>query len=230
MTSSDKKIAITPKSKLPFPSSPLISQNKFIPLSPYSSPYSPRPRPTYSALASLPSMSQSSTPYTRSPSIPSSSSNITRSPSDKPEFQINPNKKIIKILEPLEEKKLNQGFVSLIEYLYPRNAHFYNNDWQTKEYYEMILRESQSIMVYQSHSKEFPKKIEYSKVKILKVLSLEEWGNKPHTNKVLAGYPEYPAYNYYDYQEARYKTFLLRNHNHSWFLHFAEEFPNKYPK
>nr|GFA51446.1 reverse transcriptase domain, zinc finger, CCHC-type, aspartic peptidase domain protein [Tanacetum cinerariifolium] len=147
MTSSDKKIAITSKPKLPSPSSQLISQNKFITLSPYSSPYSSRPRPTYSALANLPSMSQSLTPYTRSPSTASSSSNITRSSFDKPEFPINPNKQIIKILEPLEEKNLNQGFLSLIEYLYPRNAHFYNNDWQTREYYEMILRESQSIMV-----------------------------------------------------------------------------------
>nr|GEY77652.1 hypothetical protein CTI12_AA175730 [Tanacetum cinerariifolium] len=85
-------------------------------------------------------------------------------------------------------------------------------------------------MVYHTYSKEFPKKIKYSKVKILKFLSLEEWGNKPQTNKVLAGYPEYAAYNYYDYQEAWYKTFLLRNHNHSWFLHFAKEFSNKYPK
>nr|GEW63719.1 RNA-directed DNA polymerase, eukaryota, reverse transcriptase zinc-binding domain protein [Tanacetum cinerariifolium] len=230
MASSDKKIAITLKPKLPSPSSPLISQNKFIPLSPYSSPYSPRPRPTYSALANLPRMSQSSTPYTRSPSTASSSSNVTRSPSDKPEFEINPNKQIIKIIEPLEEKKLNHGFVSLIEYLYPINAHFYNNDWQTREYYETVLRESQSIMVYHTYSKEFSKKIEYSKVKILKVLFLEEWGNKPYTNKVLAGYPAYVAYNYYEYQEAWYNTFLLRNHNHSWFLCYAEEFPNKYPK
>nr|GEX18335.1 reverse transcriptase domain, zinc finger, CCHC-type, aspartic peptidase domain protein [Tanacetum cinerariifolium] len=117
MTSSDKKIAITPKLKLPSPSPPLISQKKFIQLSSYSSLYSPRPRPTYSALANL------------------------------PKFQINSNKHIIKILKPLEEKKLNQRFVSLIEYLYPRNAHFYNNAWQTIEYYETVLRESQSIMV-----------------------------------------------------------------------------------
>nr|GEV50644.1 RNA-directed DNA polymerase, eukaryota [Tanacetum cinerariifolium] len=87
MTSSDKKIAITPKPKLPSPSSLFISQNRFIPLSPYSSPYSPRPRSTYLALAHIPSMSQNSTPYNRSPSTASSSSNITRSPSDKPEFQ-----------------------------------------------------------------------------------------------------------------------------------------------
>nr|GEY59703.1 hypothetical protein [Tanacetum cinerariifolium] len=86
MTSQDKKITITPKPKLPSPSSSLISQNRFIALSPYSS-YGPRPRPTYSTLDHMPSMSQSLNPYNRLPSTASSSSNITRSLSDKPQFQ-----------------------------------------------------------------------------------------------------------------------------------------------
>nr|GEX21303.1 hypothetical protein [Tanacetum cinerariifolium] len=69
MTSSDKKSNITPKPKLPSPSSSLISQNRFIPLSPYSSHYSPRPRPTYSALAHIPT-----TPSTPQPPPPNSKS------------------------------------------------------------------------------------------------------------------------------------------------------------
>nr|GFA03849.1 hypothetical protein CTI12_AA514850 [Tanacetum cinerariifolium] len=201
MTSQEKKIAITPKPKLPSSSSPsssLIAQNRFIPLSPYSSSYGQRPRPTYSALAHIPRMSPN---LNKSPSTALSSTNITKSSPEK-EFHENPNRHVIKILEPLEEKKLDQGFVSLTKYLYPRNTPFYNNDWQTREYYETILQETQSIVVYHTYNKENPKKIEYSKVKIFKVISLEEWGNKPHTNKVLAGYSEYPAYNYYDYQEA----------------------------
>nr|GFB74824.1 reverse transcriptase domain, zinc finger, CCHC-type, aspartic peptidase domain protein [Tanacetum cinerariifolium] len=68
--------------------------------------------------------------------------------------------------------------------------------------HKMMNKETQSIVVYHTYNKESPKKIEYSKVKIFKVISLEEWGNKPHTNKVSTGYSEYPAYNYYDYQEA----------------------------
>nr|GEU65091.1 reverse transcriptase domain, zinc finger, CCHC-type, aspartic peptidase domain protein [Tanacetum cinerariifolium] len=86
MTSQDKKITITPKPKLPYPSSSLISQNRFIPLSPYSSPYNSRNRPTYSALAHIPSMPQNSSPYNKSPSTASSSSKINRSPSNKLEF------------------------------------------------------------------------------------------------------------------------------------------------
>nr|GEX53741.1 reverse transcriptase domain, zinc finger, CCHC-type, aspartic peptidase domain protein [Tanacetum cinerariifolium] len=201
MTSQEKKIVITPKPKLSSSSSSLISQNRFIPLSPYSSSYSQRLRPTYSALAHIPRMSPNTTSYNKSPSTASSSNNIIRSSPEK-EFHENPNRHVIKILEPLEEKKLDQGFGSLTEYLYPKTTHFYNNDWQTREYYETILQETRSIVVYHTYSKENPKKIEYSKVKIFKVISLEEWGNKPHTNKVLAGYSEYPAYNYYDYQEA----------------------------
>nr|GFB22891.1 reverse transcriptase domain, zinc finger, CCHC-type, aspartic peptidase domain protein [Tanacetum cinerariifolium] len=107
-----------------------------------------------------------------------------------------------KILEPLEEKKLDQGFGTLTEYLYPKNTHFYTNDWQNREYYETILQETRSIVIYHTYNKENPKKIEYSKVKIFKVISLEEWGSKTHINKVLAGCSDYPAYNYYDYQEA----------------------------
>nr|GEZ43917.1 hypothetical protein CTI12_AA175730 [Tanacetum cinerariifolium] len=175
-------------------------------------------------------MSPNSTLYNKSPSTASSSTNINKSSPEKSEFHENPNRHVIKIFEPLKEKKLDQGFVSLTEYLYPRNTHFYNNDWQTQEYYETILQETRLIVVYHTYNKENPKKIEYSKVKIFKVISLEEWGNKPHTNKVLAGYSEYPAYNYYDYQEAWYKTFLLRNFNHTWFICFNEEFQNTYPK
>nr|GFA54454.1 putative reverse transcriptase domain-containing protein [Tanacetum cinerariifolium] len=202
MTSQEKKIAITPKPKLPSSSSSLISQNRFTPLSPYSSSYNPSPRPTYSALAHIPRMSPNSTSYNKSPSTASSSTNITKSSSEKSKFHENPNRHVIKILEPLEEKRLDQGFGSLTEYSYPKNTHFYNNDWQTQEYYETILQETRSIAVYHTYNKENPKKIEYSEVKIFKVISLKEWGNKPHTNKVLAGYSEYPAYNYYDYQEA----------------------------
>nr|GFA16881.1 reverse transcriptase domain, zinc finger, CCHC-type, aspartic peptidase domain protein [Tanacetum cinerariifolium] len=201
MTTQDKKIAITPKPKLPSSSSSNISQNRFVPLSSYSSPYNQTPRPTYSALAHIPRMPLNTTPYNKSPSTASSSTNITRNPPEK-EFYDNPNRQIIKILEPLKEKKLDQGFGTLTDYLYPRNTHFYTNDWQNQEYYETILQETRSIVVYHTYSKENPNKIEYSKVKIFKVISLKEWGSKPHINKVLAGCSNYPAYNYYDYQEA----------------------------
>ncbi|GKD57651.1 hypothetical protein Tco_1291038 [Tanacetum coccineum] len=229
MNNSDKKIVL-PRPRLPSPPSPLTqTQNRFISLTPYPPTQSSITRPTYSALARLQGMPQSPNLYNRSPTTASSSS-IPRSPSSKPEFQVNPNKQVIKILEPIEEQKLSQGFPSLMDYIFPQNTNFYNNDYQTREYYEAVLIDSQSVQIRHNYNKEDQKKIDFSKVKIIKVLSPEDWGNKPFTNKVLSCYPDYPGYNYYDYIEAWNKAFLLKAHFHTWFFHFSEEFSLKYPR
>ncbi|GJW92743.1 hypothetical protein Tco_0172415 [Tanacetum coccineum] len=231
MNNSDKKIVL-PRPRLPSPPSPLTqTQNRFISLTPYPPTQSSITRPTYSALARLQGMPQSPNLYNRSPTTATtSSSSIPRSPSSKPEFQVNPNKQVIKILEPIEEQKLSQGFPSLMDYIFPQNTNFYNNDYQTREYYEAVLIDSQSVQIRHNYNKEDQKKIDFSKVKIIKVLSPEDWGNKPFTNKVLSCYPDYPGYNYYDYIEAWNKAFLLKAHFHTWFFHFCEEFSLKYPR
>ncbi|GJY54756.1 hypothetical protein Tco_0446420 [Tanacetum coccineum] len=51
---------------------------------------------------------------------PTSPANIPRSPLTNPEFHVNPNKQVIKILEPIEEQKLSQSFNILLEYLFPQ--------------------------------------------------------------------------------------------------------------
>ncbi|GJT01048.1 hypothetical protein Tco_0822217 [Tanacetum coccineum] len=120
--SSDKKIVL-PKPRLPTPflprlpspSSPITqTQNKFISLTPYPPTTSPIARPTYSALAHMQGISQD---LNRLPT-PTSPANIPRSPSMNQEFQVNPNKQVVKILEPIEEQKLNQSFNTLLEYFY----------------------------------------------------------------------------------------------------------------
>ncbi|GJQ95978.1 hypothetical protein Tco_0007117 [Tanacetum coccineum] len=122
--SSDKKIVL-PKPRLPTPFVPRLpsppspitqTQNRFIHLTPYPPTTSPIARPTYSALAHMQGISQD---LNRLPT-PTSPANIPRSPSINPEFQVNPNKQVIKILEPIEEQKLNQSFNTLLEYLYPQ--------------------------------------------------------------------------------------------------------------
>ncbi|GKB47391.1 hypothetical protein Tco_0898144 [Tanacetum coccineum] len=223
---SDKKIVL-PRPRLPSPSSPLKqTQNKFISLTPYPPTNSLLTRPTYSALAHLQGIPQN---LNRFPT-PASPSNIPRSPSTNPEFQINPNKQIIKILEPVEEQKLSQGFSTLLEYLFPQGTNFYTNDYQIREYYEAILIDSKSVQIRHNYNKDDPEKIDFSKVKILKFLSPDDWSNRPFTNKVLSCYPNYPAYNYYDYIEAWNKAFLYKAHFHTWFFHFSEDFSLKYPK
>ena len=236
MNSNKKPIIPIPRPRLSSPSTPpSISQNRFSPLSSFSqsprrtlSPFSPNqtyPRATYSALASIPNNIPSQNPYTST----ASSSNNPKNP-DKPEIKTNPNRQVVKILEPEEEDKLNQSFGSLIKYIFPPNTHFFNNEFQTREYYEAILLESKSVIITHTPDRDNPDLIGSSKVKILRVLSLEDWGDNPYINKVLRSFPVYPGYNYYDYQEAWTKTFFLRNHKHTWFFRFNEVFPNKYPR
>ncbi|GKB76973.1 hypothetical protein Tco_0943868 [Tanacetum coccineum] len=120
--SSDKKIVL-PKPRLPTPFTPRLpsppslitqTQNRFIHLTPYPPTTSPITRPTYSALAHMQGISQD---LNRLPT-PTSPINIPRSPSINPEFHVNPNKQVIKILESIEEQKLNQSFNTLLEYFY----------------------------------------------------------------------------------------------------------------
>ncbi|GKC55098.1 hypothetical protein Tco_1077843 [Tanacetum coccineum] len=170
-------------------------------------------------------------PYNRSPTSVSSSSR-PKSPSINIEvqFHTNQHKQTIKILEPFEEQKLNQGFPVLLEYLWPKNTNFYTNDFQTREYYEMILIDTQSIQVKHNFDPNDPKVIKFSKVKINKILSPEDWGNRAFTIKVLSKFPEWPGYTYHDYVEAWNKAFLLRAFSHTWFFHFSEDFSLEYPK
>nr|GEY52065.1 enzymatic polyprotein [Tanacetum cinerariifolium] len=231
MNNSDKKIVL-PRPKLPSPPSPSTpTQNRFIALTPHPPTYSSIARPAYSALARLQGMPHSPVPYTRSPTIATSPlPSIPRSPSNKPEFQINPHKHIIKILKPIEEQKLSHGFPSLMEYIFSKDAKFYNNDYQTRMYYEAVLTDSQSVQIRHNYNKDKPEEIDFSKVKIMKVLSPEDWGNRTFTNKVLSCYPDYHGYNYYDYIEAWNKAFLLKAHYHTWFFHFSENFSLRYPR
>ncbi|GKC73741.1 hypothetical protein Tco_1119624 [Tanacetum coccineum] len=228
----DKRIVI-PRPILPSPSSPRTpTQNRFTPLIPtYSSITRPRNRPPYSPLAHLQGMPPTISPYNRSPTSVSSPSR-PKSPSINTEVQFHTNhhKQTIKILEPFEEQKLNQGFPVLLEYLWPKNTNFYTNDFQTQEYYEMILIDTGSIQVKHNFDPNDPKVIKFSKVKINKILSPEDWGNRAFTIKVLSKFPEWPGYTYHDYVEAWNKAFLLRAFSHTWFFHFSEDFSLEYPR
>ncbi|KAD2805710.1 hypothetical protein E3N88_39087 [Mikania micrantha] len=239
MSKDSKKIVLTnqPLSKssplasssqrTPLPTIPTI--NRFAPLS-----SSPRPRPPYASIIQtriLPSSIINSSP---SKSITNPTSSKSPRPfiqkSESIAYSVNPNYKIIKILEPLEVEKVSQNFLTLIDYLYPKYCHFYKNDQKPREYYQSILIDTGSINIQHIFNSQDNSKIDYSKVKIRKIISLEEWRAKPFTQKTLSNFHSYPQYSYYDYQEACENTFSLRNCNHSWFFYFDEEFSNTYPR
>jgi hypothetical protein len=214
-----------------------ITQNRYSPLSPsYKQTLSPIPTqnlsPNSTSIVPRPNTPQKFSVLAQLQNIPKSPSipNISKSYNPNPEYQINPNKQIIKILEPLEELKLKQGFQTLIEHLYPKGCHFYTNDYQNREYYQTILIDTKSIVIEHTFNDKVPNYIDCSKVKILNVISPEEWSIKPFSHKTLSGYSTYPVYNYYDYQEAWFKAFLLRSFNHTWFFYFADKFIGNYPR
>ena len=204
-----------------FPPLPPI-QNRFAPLAPQQ----PRPRPPYSSIIKPLEAKSIVQASTSKPIIQASTS--TPLPKTLP-YILNPDRKIIKILEPIEVERVKQSFYALINFIYPQGSHFYVDDYKNREYYQSILIDTGSVEISHNCNKNDPK-IAFSQVKILKVLTLEEWGSRPYISKVLSNFPSYPQYNYYDYQEAWEKTFLLRNFDHSWFFQFDNQFSNTYPK
>ncbi|KAL8260013.1 hypothetical protein R6Q59_027966 [Mikania micrantha] len=185
---------------------PLPINNRFTPLSPFQRPRAPSPtsspnpissRPPYSSVIQTRILPQS---IVRS-NISKATFN-TSSSSDSNLYSINPNHKIIKILEPIEEETVSQSFLSLIDYLYPRNCHFYDSDNKNIDYYQAILVDTRSVDIQHILNPQNPAKIDYSKIKIKRVLTPDEWKFKPFVQKTLSNFPSYSQYNYYDYQEA----------------------------
>lgn len=144
----------------------------------------------------------------------------------------NPREQLVKILEREEMNLLKESFSKLIEFSFPGNSLYVGN--KPREYYEAILEDTGSFRI--THNKN-PKQnssfqVDFSKVQILKVLSLSDWGLRPFMNKALSNYSKIPAYNYYDYQNAWFNVFYLRGYSHSWFIFFDKtfDFNHGYPE
>ncbi|KAD2804207.1 hypothetical protein E3N88_37584 [Mikania micrantha] len=208
---------------------PLPINNIFTPLSLFPRPRSLAPissRPPFSSVIQTRILPQSIVNPTTSKSHIINTSAST----DSSLYSINPNYKIVKILEPIEEEKVSQSFLSLIDYLYPRNCHFYDSDNKNIDYYQAILVDTGSVDIQHIFNSQNPSKIDYSKIKIKRVITPDEWKSKPFVQKTLSNYPSYSQYNYYDYQEAWKKALLFRNYNRSWFIYYDDQFSNNYPR
>jgi hypothetical protein len=70
---------------------------------------------------------------------------------------------------------------------------------KTREYYEFILVDSNSITL--THQRE-NSSIKFSKFKIDKVLSPSDWGMAPYTKKSFSRVFSPQHYNYFDYMDA----------------------------
>jgi len=73
-----------------------------------------------------------------------------------------------------------------------------------------------------------PQQILYSKCIIRDVITAQEW-KKPFEERKFSIIYTPQTYNYNDYKNAWYRTFLLQPNIHSWFFNFHEQCSNPFP-
>ena len=106
---------------------------------------------------------------------------------------------------------------------------FISNDIsKTRRFYEFILVDMESIQV--SHIKN-PEgtDIAYSKCKILKIISENDWEQSPLTHKLFSQNFVPQTFDYIDYKEAWFNNFYVRPSSHSWFFNWGEKTQTSFP-
>jgi len=95
------------------------------------------------------------------------------------------------------------------------------NTKKNKRFYQLILIDTQSAEITPESDKKDPSIICFSKLKIKRILSEEDWNQNPITEKRFSRVFDPPSYNYFDYQESWYKILYDVNPRHSWYISFA---------
>ena len=98
---------------------------------------------------------------------------------------------------------------------------------KTRTYYEFILIDTESVEI--THTKDHLDQLKFSKFKILKVISIEEWGQPLFQAKTFSRAYNPQMYNYYDYIDAWYNTLFYLPFKHSWFFWFKKNISLKFP-
>lgn len=114
--------------------------------------------------------------------------------------------------------------------IFPKPFHYVPNDLRkTQKFYEFILVDTESIEL--SHTKNpTTGEISFSKIKILKVLSIQDWGQELFKSKTFTRQFNPQEYNYYDYMAAWNNALYLSPSPHSWFLWFKKGISLQVPK
>lgn len=185
----------------PSASKPHFALNRFSPLADY--PPLPPPRKYFVQVA-------------KTPQSPSSSSSNSKSQT----YYIKKNNSIPVAF--LEHEFVAEDIPTITKKLFPQDFYFFpENLKKTRQFYEFILVDTNSIEITHSPTKNDPSKIGYSKLKILKVIGLSKWNQSIYTEKSFSQ-PYFPSfYNYLDYQNAWFNVLYYRPYNDSWSIHFA---------
>ena len=78
------------------------------------------------------------------------------------------------------------------------------NTKKTKKFYQLILIDTHSADIIPEYDKTNPSLVNFSKLKIKRIISEKEWNQHPLTEKKFSRVFDPPTYNYFDYQESWY--------------------------
>ena len=130
-------------------------------------------------------------------------------------------------LFPIETSWTNMQPREIAARFFPSSFHYLPaNTLKTRTFYEFILVDTGSVEI--THKQE-QNQIIYSKFKIMKFISLEEWGQPLHQAKMFSRIHNPQIYTYYDYIDAWYNTLFLQPYQHSWFFWFKKGIFLKFP-
>ena len=117
----------------------------------------------------------------------------------------------------------------LAQQLVPPFFHYLPQDLkQTRTFYEFILVDTDSIEV--THHTDKDNNIVYSKLKILKIITISEWNQPTYKPKSLSRQFTPQTYTYNDYKDAWCNMFYYKPYQHSWFIWFKRGISLKFPK
>ncbi|XLU49654.1 hypothetical protein S245_044468, partial [Arachis hypogaea] len=118
----------------------------------------------------------------------------------------------------------------LYKTIFPNTFHYIPiNPQKTQKFYEFILVDTGSIELTHYRDSNTKQPV-YSKIKIMKILSLQEWELPPYQSKSFSLKFEPQNYTYYDYQEAWNHILFLSPTPHSWFTWFRKGISLQFPK
>jgi hypothetical protein len=144
------------------------------------------------------------------------------------EYQTKPISDEICVLEPeIYEQVSDLNPCQLAQYFLPSTHHYLpENFGKTQSYYENILVLTKSIYVQYVYDNIDHNKIRYCKVKLLQVLTLRDWGMKPHLPRETMYNNQLIKYNYWDYITSWTRAFYRQNNQFSlsYFFYFETNF------
>ena len=138
-----------------------------------------------------------------------------------------PKPKVLASQNPIHISKESGSFE--LQKFFQKDKFFISNDIsKTRRFYEFILVDMESIQV--SHIKN-PEgtDIAYSKCKILKIISENDWEQSPFTHKCFSQNFIPQTFDYIDFKEAWFNTFYVRPSSHSWFFNWGEKTQTSFP-